>query len=244
MFKSYKTSNYIFYFNENSIAEKEIKQIAAEQEQSFRHICDTLNVNFNETIEYYLLDSPKEVGKLFGNNEPCNGFAMLGENKIYAVYNKDIQCIGPHEDCHLISLKINVPKSDFLVEGLAMFFDKTWWQIDNDMWTSYYMSKGFNYTLGNLLNLNSNDFYDIDCAIAYPIAGSFTKFLIFQHGIEKYIDFYKCKNAEFNMEFKKVYNIDFYDVEKAFWKYIKEINVPRNVKGRMDKLFEKHHDKN
>ena len=181
----YITEHYIFTYKEMSLAEKDIKLIAKEQEKCFERICSVLKVNFWGKIHYYLLDSPEEVGKLYGDNEPINGFAVWGENKIYAVYNNDIKCIGPHEDTHLISFVINAPKSDFIVEGLAMYFDEKWWDVDNDAWASYYKNVNHEFSICELLDNQQFDKYG--CEITYPIAGAFTKFLIDKYGIEKYL---------------------------------------------------------
>lgn len=92
--KTYSTPHYIFTYEEGSLAEKDIKMIADVQENSFNKICETLKVDFPEKIKYYLLDSKEKVGKLYGDNTPINGFAVWGENKVYAVYNNDTKCIG------------------------------------------------------------------------------------------------------------------------------------------------------
>ena len=85
-----------------------------------------------------LLDTPDLVGEIYGDNEPCNGFASPPDS-IYAVYNEEVKCIGPHEDAHLISYTINRPKSMFIREGLAMFFDKFWWGKTNEDWVKSFL---------------------------------------------------------------------------------------------------------
>ena len=84
-------------------AERDIEKIAALQEGCFSHVCAVLGLTPDFKIEYFLCDSPEEVGHIYGNYFPCNGFADL-PNRIYAVYNENVQCIGFHEDMHLISL--------------------------------------------------------------------------------------------------------------------------------------------
>ena len=74
-------------------------------------------------INYYLLETPKLVGKMYGDNVPCNGFANP-PNETYAVYNEKVKYIGYYEDAHIISYILNKPQSVFLREGLAMYFDK------------------------------------------------------------------------------------------------------------------------
>ena len=97
------------------------------------------------------MDSPEKVGILFGGNDPINAFAVLGENKIYAVYNPDVKCIGFHEDTHLISATLGIPQSEFLLEGLAMFFDKTWWGLQNERWACYYKTKSQDISIKSML---------------------------------------------------------------------------------------------
>lgn len=81
MWNKVESENYIFNYLEGSIAEKEIKEIINIQEGCFRYITNTLNVDFKGKIEYYLCETAKQVGELYGDNEPCNGFARR-PNKI------------------------------------------------------------------------------------------------------------------------------------------------------------------
>lgn len=226
--KTYETNHYIFTYEEGSLAEKDIVKIALEQEKSFYKICNILKVAFPEKIKYYLLDSREEVGKLYGNSGPINGFAVWGENKVYAVYNEKIKCIGPHEDAHLISFVINNPETDFIVEGLAMYFDEKWWDVDNDCWASYYKTNDNNLSIVSLLN--NEKFYEYDCEVTYPLSGSFTKYLIDEYGIDKYLDLYKIKGELRVSDFEKIFNSSFEKIEVSYWKKIK------NVKFDLDTL--------
>ena len=91
-----ETPHYIFHYHANSKAEREIDEIAACQEDCFKKICEVLKVVPEIKLEYYLCDSPEEVGRfcgeLCGDYEPCNGFAD-SPNKIYTVYNDEIHHI-------------------------------------------------------------------------------------------------------------------------------------------------------
>lgn len=83
---------------------------------------------YPERIDYYFTDSPRDIGRVIWKEDfPCNGVALCGRNKIYAVYTENIKCIGPHEDAHLISSMLGFPESDFVAEGMAMLFDESWW---------------------------------------------------------------------------------------------------------------------
>lgn len=225
--KTYITNRYIFTYEENSLAAKDIEMIANGQEKCFGKICDTLKVNYPEKIKYYLYDSPLEVGKRYGISEPINGFAVWGENEIYAVYNENIKCIGPHEDAHLISYLINAPKSNLISEGLAMYFDEKWWDVDNEQWASYY--KKINTDLSIVKMLDNNIFDSYNCEITYPIAGAFTKYLIDKFGIDKYINLYKITEEPKNNDFQKIFNYTIYDLELNFWNEIIKIDYDEKL---------------
>lgn len=199
--KSYETSNYIFYYQENSTAEKDISKIAQLQQSCFEYICNVLQVTLNFKIEYYLCETPDDVGRIYGDNEPCNGFAC-SPNKIYAVYNEGTKCIGFHEDAHIVSYTINTPNVTAIREGLAMYFDKKWWGIQNLDWTGYFIKTGKYVSINDLLD--DEIFYSIDCSIAYPIVGAFTEWLISSYGIDKYLQFYKYENSSIALSL--VYN--------------------------------------
>lgn len=214
-YKRFKSEHYIFYFEPNSLADQEIEEIAKEQENCFQSICNTLGITFTEKICYYLMDSPEKVGILFGGNDPINAFAVLGENKIYAVYNPDVKCIGFHEDTHLISATLGIPQSEFLLEGLAMFFDKTWWGLQNERWACYYKTKSQDISIKSMLE--TKDFYSFDCMIFYPISGAFIQFLIDRYGLERFKTLYQYPGSDYINTFESIYPASFSDIESAFW---------------------------
>lgn len=219
---SYTSDHYVFTYKEDSLAAKDIKKIVKIQEECFTKICNTLKVDFTEKINYFLLDSAEEVGKLYGITEPINGFAVWGENKIYAVYNDKIKCIGPHEDTHLISFVINNPKSNFIVEGLAMYFDEKWWGLDNDIWTSYYKDTNKGLSISNLLI--NEEFDSLNCEITYPIAGSFVKYLISKFGVDKFIQLYQITEVPNSNDFKRIFHYTIQQLESLFYQEISKVN--------------------
>ena len=72
-----ESKNYIFNYNEGSVAEKQLEKIINIQETCFEFICNTLEVNMPCKINYYLCDSPEQVGEIFGDNEPI----LLGKTR-------------------------------------------------------------------------------------------------------------------------------------------------------------------
>ena len=191
--KRFESEHYIFHFGEGTKAERDIASIAAYQEGCFRHICRALRVTPAFKIAYFLCASPEEVGRIYGDNEPCNGFAAP-PSTIYAVYNERVQCIGFHEDAHLISYVINRPDCPALREGLAMYFDRKWWGIPNLAWTGYYLKTGRYLPVNRLLD--KEFFFSQDCAVTYPIMGAFTDWLIIAYGIDNFLDMYRRQDME------------------------------------------------
>lgn len=212
----YVSEHYIFHYCPGSVAEKDICFIAKTQEECFGKICRTLNVEYKEKINYYLTESPWEIGRVIWDEEaPCNGCALCGRNKIYATYNEDVKCIGSHEDTHLISFLINFPESDFLVEGLAMYTDGLWWGVPNEKWAAYYGMKHSDLSIKDLFD--NNIFADRGCVVTYPIAGAFTKFLIDRFGVEQFVELYKYTGEDYEMMIQSIFRMPFENVVERFW---------------------------
>ena len=220
--ETYVTEHYVFHYRKGSLAEAEIQTISEIQEKSFLKICNTLNVVYSERIEYYFTDSPEAIGRVIWNEDlPCNGVAICGKNKIYAVYTEAIKCIGPHEDAHLISWLINFPVSNFIVEGLAMALDEFWWGVPNETWASYYKVKYPDLSVKDLLG--NRAFEEAGCMIAYPIAGAFAKFLIETFGTDGYIAFYKYSGCDYAEAACSVFGLSILEIEILFWKAMKAV---------------------
>jgi hypothetical protein len=136
----YSSEHYNFHFVKDSLAANDIETIKNIQEKCFKEISSFLNVSPTFKIDYFLLETPQLVGKIYGDNDPCNGYANP-PSEIYAVYNEKIKCIGYHEDAHIILYILNKPQSNFLRAGLAMSFDKKWWNKSNDEWVRIFLKK-------------------------------------------------------------------------------------------------------
>ena len=231
--KQFETSNYIFYYDENSLAAKDIEKIACCQENCFKYICMVLKTKPTFKIHYFLCETPERVGEIYGDNEPCNGFASVPD-KIYAVYNKNIKCIGFHEDAHLISYTINRPDNPFIREGLAMYFDKDWWKINNYEWCKYYIKNGKFISLSDLLD--KEYFFDNDCELTYPIAGAFTDYIINLYGLDAYLNIYRENDSKKALE--DVLKISVDELNFNFIAYVQSFKLDVQVEKRIKELLE------
>lgn len=230
--KRFESEHYIFNYGENTKAEQDIAKIAAYQEACFRYICSVLGVTPDFKIEYFLCDSPEEVSRVYGDDEPCNGFAVM-PNTIYAVYNEEVQCIGFHEDAHLISFTVNRPRCPAITEGLAMYFDRKWWGIQNLDWTGHYLNTGRYLPVDKLLDREF--FFTYDCSITYPIMGAFTDWLIATYGLEKYMRMFKQQDMPSAMA--EVYDKTPAEMNQAFTDYVRLFGIDEDLEQRMEDLL-------
>ena len=230
--QTFETEHYIFHYGAGSAAERNIEKIAALQEGCFSHICAVLGLTPDFKIEYFLCDSPEEVGRICGDDEPCNGFADL-PNRIYAVYNDAVQCVGFHEDAHLISFVHNRPICPAVTEGLAMYFDRKWWGIENLDWTGYYLKTGRYLPMDRLLDREF--FFEHDCAFTYPIAGAFTDWLLTVYGRERYREMYAQPNPAAVME--QVYGKSPAALNADFEAYVRLFRTDEALEARMEELL-------
>ncbi|MBR5231461.1 MAG: hypothetical protein IKW00_04365 [Clostridia bacterium] len=231
--EQFETAHYIFHYGADTQAARDIEAIAAYQESCYAYICNVLGVTLDFKIHYYLCASPEEVGRLYNDgDEPCDGFAETPD-KIYAVYNAETQCIGFHEDAHIISYTVNSPESTAIREGLAMYFDRKWWGIHNMDWTGYYIKMGQYISVAKLLEEEIFDAHD--CWLTYPIMGAFTEWLISAYGMERYMRLYKQKNTAEGMQL--VYQKTPEELDKEFTSFIELFAVDEKVKQRMEELL-------
>ncbi len=170
----------------------------------------------------------KIYGDLFGDYEPCNGFT-LRPDKIYAVYNKDVKCVGFHEDAHLISYTINRPNSSAIREGLAMYFDKYWWGIQNLDWTVYFIKSNLYISIAELLD--NEKFFSLNCALTYPIMGAFTEWLISSYGINKYLSFYKKTDSISAVT--EIYEKSIEELNEQFKEYVSLFSIDETVESQI-----------
>lgn len=243
-----QTEHYIFHYNKHSAAERDIHEIASLQEGCYTFISGSLNTKIDRKIHYHLFDTPEEVGAQYAlvynceNDGPCNGFALPstrskdGEDHVFAVYNDEVQCVGFHEDAHIISYSLARPEPQFIREGLAMFFDRYWWGIDNYSWTCRYLERGDMPSIASLL-IREN-FNCFDCMITYPIAGTFTSYLIDRYGMSRYLEFYKTCGSSPERAIEKIFGETIEAIEESFIRYIKMFRLRDEVHRLMIKDLE------
>lgn len=234
----HETEHYIFHYSHGSKAEWDVEHIAAVQEASYKHISTMLGVEMKERIHYYLYASREDVGRecerRFGEYTPYNG-CTVSKNEILAVYNDEIQCIGRHEDTHILMFSLGYSESSFLEEGVACAMDSLWWGIDNNAWVSYYRKKGMCPSVVKLLHLSRDEFYTVEDRIAYPLAGSFVSYLLMRFGKDIFRQFYLAEDYSFAD--KDILGHSLIELEEDFFQHISLLSYDETVYSRIAEML-------
>lgn len=233
-----ETEHYIFHYAHGSKAEQDIEHIAAVQEASYKHISTILGVMMKEKIHYYLCTSREDVGRecerRFGEYTPYNG-CTVSKNEILAVYNEDVQCIGRHEDTHILMFALGYSESSFLEEGAACAMDSLWWGIDNNAWVSYYRKNKMCPSVVKLLHLSRDEFYTVEDRIAYPLAGSFASYLLMRFGKDIFRQFYLAE--DYSIADKDILGHSLIELEEDFFQHIDLLHYDETVYSRIAEML-------
>lgn len=223
-----ETDHYVFFYFKNSVAEKEINEIANTQENAYKKIIDFLKVEEpKRKIEYYFYPDPETKEELMGNDWYAQSIA--DEFRVHTLYDEKIKPIGPHEDTHLLSLPWG-SSVGFLEEGLAEFLvGHAWDKLSH----SKYVKEGYLKNLYPPLSefMRHESWLETDDSKAiyfYSLAGLFTSFLIDNFGRDKFESFYRQTNRENNEEenkniFRKIYDNSIENTELKFREFVKEL---------------------
>ena len=185
-----ETAHYIFRYAAGSLAAREIKAIADEQEQAYATLMTLFGYGLPDKIEYLLTASAEEngavLGELFGGEAACptNG-CSIGPKYVFAAYNEQVRCVGCHEVAHLFSYVLCMPKSQFLSEGLAMYTDGAFWGKPNRQWVKEYLASGRYIPIRELIS--DEQFFAHPTEITYPLAGAFVAFLMETLGPQRFL---------------------------------------------------------
>lgn len=239
--QQYESEHYIFHYAAGTKAEQDIAQIVATQEAGYRHICLMLGLSVNKKIHYYLYNSPEDIGKecerRFGDYTPYNG-CTVSESEILAVYNEEVQCIGNHEDTHILMFSLGFSKSSFLEEGIACAMDQLWWGIDNTAWVSFYRKHKKCPSVKELLLLSREDFYSMDCMTAYPLAGSFAAYLLMRISKDAFHQLYLANNL--NLAIQEILGCSLAKLEEDYFQYVDFLHYDEGVYALIEGMLREY----
>ncbi|MHB1686149.1 MAG: glucodextranase DOMON-like domain-containing protein [Ignavibacteriaceae bacterium] len=204
----------------------------------YTELAQKFNVNKREKINYYKCDDAETIGKLLLQS-PAYGYTIWRWYTIASVIWGNF-----HEMVHIITAqKINFNSSLF-GEGIAVYYAGTTY-FSRDFAISWAQDLALLNKLPpiSIIYLNKNfhhsKYYDINDN--YFTAGAFTKYLIENYGIKKYITL--NNNTAENLipqKMKKVYNKDVYSMEKDFIQWLLNSKFPKispNFNNKAKEIF-------
>jgi hypothetical protein len=199
-FRKEESLHYVFYFQNDSLSEKDIKEIIKLKEEHYLKILSFLELYNNRKINYYIYPSIKEKSLLMGDDSPGNAIWEKLENnnpnkfEIHVVYNEKCKFVGEHEDTHLLSLPWGLSIYLFC-EGLAQYMENVFLNKDLHSAAKELMEGKKLYSIEFLCD--NNNWEHVEPTIIYPQAGSFAKFIIEKYGKDKFGELYRNTSRHF-----------------------------------------------
>ena len=232
-FNKEESLHYIFNFQKNSLAEKNIKEIVKLKEEHHLKILSFLELDNNRKIDYYIYSSIQEKNLLMGDDSPGNAIWEELENnnpkkfEIHVVYNEKCRFIGEHEDTHLLSLPWGLSIYLFC-EGLAQYMENTFLNRNLHLATKELMEEGKIYSIDFICN--NNNWEHVEPTIIYPQVGSFIKYLIEYYNKENFKRVYQNTSREKEitenlLEIEKIYQKNINQLEKEWLLFLKKNNT-------------------
>ncbi|MCK5147357.1 hypothetical protein KAR48_11410 [bacterium] len=173
--------NTILYYEENSYASRNIKQIITQSKLNMNNALSILHITqYDHEIHSFFLESRQKMKEIIGFES--NGAAYVKSHIMLDVFAEKLKTNTTHELMHIISYNLWGWTEPWLNEGLAVCSDDSWHGYKLDELVSYLMSKGVLIPIADL----KIDFYNKNDLITYPQVGSFTKYLIEKYGIDNY----------------------------------------------------------
>ena len=223
--EKYATEHYIFFFFPDSVAQKEIKSIAINQEKAYYKICSFLDIkDGDQKITYYFYPDEKTKKELMGDDWYAQ--AIFDEFCIHALYTNEIKPVNEHEDTHLLSLSWGFPIG-LLQEGLAEYLvGHNWFGKSHKECLKEGLKLGLNLSPVNLLDykswLETPDKYAV---YYYSLVATFTDFLITKYGKEKFKKAYATINRDATARENKeklevIYELSMDTLEKQWKNFI------------------------
>ncbi|MCE5340181.1 MAG: hypothetical protein LLF92_03525 [Planctomycetaceae bacterium] len=196
------TAHFDFYYSKYSTARNDIDEICAQREKGFQEICQFLGKNSDAQITFIFFEDEKTKVQETGHQ----GKGWAYGSTIVEVYNRQTKLDPYHEIAHVLMQAYGNPPALF-GEGFAVYISEhlganaleylggeklTVHQRTNDL-----KNKGQWIPLSQLITYTEIGSTESKPEIAYPLAGSFVKFLIDTYGKDKFLQAYRqLKNSD------------------------------------------------
>ncbi|MHC4529391.1 MAG: M1 family aminopeptidase, partial [Planctomycetota bacterium] len=195
-FEHFITDHFVFYCSPNTPAHNDIKSLMGQRESGLKKVCDFANITPAEVVIVFFY--PDQTTKRMCTMHTGNGLAR--GNMIAEVYNDQVKLDPYHETTHVLMRQYGDPPALFN-EGFAVYMSERLGahaldDLGGGQATIYQRvrelkAKGELIDLRKLLGYTEIGSGKTDPPVAYPEAASFVKFLIDQHGKDKFLQAYR-----------------------------------------------------
>lgn len=218
-----ETKHFTIHFS-GKISDNYIKLISLQHEYYYSDLADFFKILPSERITSFVFYDRNEKKQLFGSEN-----ADVAKPWLYQVftsyenYNSSLK----HEIAHIFTaefgkgpLKVADNFNPSLIEGAAMAADPVYGENTIDFMAALAFNNGYKTDMGKMYDhLN---FFKQNSTLSYIYAGSFSKYLIKNYGIEKFIKLYS------DLDFQKLYEKKFDEIIKDYYKFLKTIDNSYN----------------
>ena len=208
-----------------SVKENLIKDIAVHHEYYYKTLKEFFKDSLNKKIESFLFLNDEQKKRLFGSENADVAKPWL--QQIYISYD-DYNATLKHELAHCFTaafakgiFKVADKFNPYLIEGAAVAADPIYDENYIHFMASLAYNNGYKTDLKNLFGYLS--FFKQVSSISYIYAGSFSKYLIDNYGIEKYKRLYS------DFDFKEIYGIPFYKLNLDYTNFLSIINTKEDI---------------
>ncbi len=186
---SKSSTNFDYYFEAGTPAERDFERIAALMEKSRAGVEKLLGGSFGSRTESFIVDSRARMKQLVGTEGNAFTFGSLNpltfkiEYVTVMVYNDKIKGIGAHETCHVFSHTLwGKAHGLWIDEGLAVYSDDQWQGLPLHSVAKVLLDRGKLLPVADLVD--NNWIKKHPDMVTYPELGSFVKFLYEKYGLE------------------------------------------------------------
>jgi tetratricopeptide (TPR) repeat protein len=220
---SLETDNFVIYYDPASTAARHIGLIAGDHEWRYRELSGFLGLDTQEKIRSYIYPDAVTRKRVVGAGDTT--IANPIHKEIHLVYETFPDPILKHELTHVMAgdfgteyLRMS-PKIG-LLEGLAVAADWSGNGFDSHQWSRAITENGM---APDLEDITGFGFWYAPPAIAYTLMGSFSRFLIDTHGIEKFKTVYRT--GDFS-----VYGKTLPELETDWKNFLKSVPAPPDIR--------------
>jgi hypothetical protein len=217
---SVTTEHFDIYFDDG-ISDDFVKLIAFHHEYYYAELADYLKTAPEEKIESFIFKDRNQKKELFGSANA--DVAKPWQYSIFTTYDNYNETLK-HEIAHCFSaefgegpFKIADKINPFLIEGIASACDPFYDENDIHFLASVAYKNNYKVNIESMYEFSN--FFTQASSLSYIYAGSFTKYLIDNYGIEKFKVLYT------EPDFKKIYEKSINELESEYLDYLNEFET-------------------